>query len=415
MTTQQSLTEFQGKRHPQEPTTKKSSHTSQTPGVEPNTEAFHKPPSDYPTPRISELAQSKHSIRLWVNNAEHTVAFAMIGGTPGMEPNHNPSKTSALKQFLQKWRDRPIVISGGGSNTPMGHGRSLCRLNHVEKADKEVHINTEEIYYEDGTVTKEERRRRIGPYQIGVPVTESDYVTLIAGLSAWEKDDVEYLNPNRAKKANRHCEIQKQFDALSPGDRLNIPVYETDLEVVSNQFDTHAVIPRGTLSSQTVAVRSIVVSNPRGGYYQLGLETAGKPDTIQSCYIGISNHHPPSPNTAFTRDNRFSADEVSVTPIPNPTDQMVVEPDEDVLDSSLPEPRLQTRISEIDGVGEKTEQKLRDYFERRVTVERLAYSVFGPGEPSTGTADDVLSVLEGLPQNESVISHLRSHELATRV
>jgi len=122
-----------------------------------------------------------------------------------------------------------------------------------------------------------------------------------------------------------------------------------------------------------------------------------------------SKQTPPTPNTAFTRDVRFGCSDIQITTIDHPPDPTVIEPDRAVLESPLPEPRLQTALDSLDGIGEKTSRKIRRLANERVTAETLAWALFGDGETHTGSQREIEKTLKSLPKHEQIYDQLQNY------
>lgn len=376
--------------------------------------SFSRPCEDYPESTISELAESAIEPLLCVQGGVVEPAFASVAGRGGMgarKPIDNPDAAHAVAEACI---GLPVIITGGGTNTPMGSGAIFGRLTDVERADNTISVAVYELYHQNGNARREEQTRTLGSYQLSVPATRQDCADAIKALSQWEAGSIDFLNPAARQSHELSVTQTELFEDLSPADRVDTPAYSTTLEVVSEPFETYAVIPRGTLTERTVRVLSVVVSNPIGGYYQLGIDisskSGSKPNTsIPSCYLSHSQGHPPSPNTAFTRDTSFPSTDLDVTPIDHPTDPTVVPPDEDVLQSPLPEPRMQTALEEIDGIGEKTTRKIRKQASERVTAESLAYALYGGGDTHQESVSEIRRVIDRLPGSEDIYGQLESY------
>lgn len=372
--------------------------------------SFSRPSEDYPESTISELAESAIEPLLCVQDGVVEPAFASVAGCGGMgarKPIDNPDAAHAVAEACI---GLPVVITGGGTNTPMGSGAIFGRLTDAERADDTISVTVYELYHQNGSARREEQARTLGSYRLSVPATRQDCADAVEALSQWESGEIEFLNPVARQTHELSVKQRALFEELSPADRVDTPAYSTALEVVSEPFETYTVIPRGTLNERTIKVLSVVVSNPRGGYYQLGIGISSKPGTdVPSCYLSHSHGHPPSPNTAFTRDTSFRSTDLKVTTIDHPTDPTVVPPDEDVLQSPLPEPRMQTALEEIDGIGEKTTRKIRKQVGERVTAESLAYALYGDGDTHQESISEVQQVIDQLPGNEDIYSQLESY------
>ena len=416
---QKPLSAFDGEQ-PDEPPESEPAENSPTsggrglPGSIFEKSSFSRPCEDYPESTIDELAESAIEPLLCVQDGVVEPAFASVVGRGGMgaqKPIDNPDAAHAVAEACIGF---PVVITGGGTNTPMGSGAIFGRLTDVERDDDTISVTVYELYHQNGSARREEQARTLGSYRLSVPATRQDCADAVEALSQWESGEIDFLNPAARQSHELSVKQTELFEGLSPADRVDTPAYSTTLEVVSEPFETYAVIPRGTLNERTIKVLSVVVSNPIGGYYQLGIDMSSKPGSkpntnVPSCYLSHSQGHPPSPNTAFTRDTSFASTDLDVTPIDHPTDPTVVPPDEDVLQSPLPEPRMQTALEEIDGIGEKTTRKIRKQAGERVSAESLAYSLYGDGDTHQDSVGAIQQAIDRLPGSEDIYGQLESY------
>lgn len=373
---------------------------------------FDPPDGGYPADQIGELAQGSIDTTLCVENGTVDPTFVTIAGEGGMGTKQSITSPDAVFTIASACLGKPVLITGGGMNTPMGSGAVFGRLTDVVEESDTVQVTVDELYHRNGTARTDSRSRTLGSYELSVPATERDCIKAIQALSLWETDEIDYLNPVKRHREQVACEQIDQFKALSPADKIDTPEYSTTLEVVSEPYETHAVIPRGTLNDRTVRVLSVSVSNPRGGYYQLGigLGSQSRPGTeIPTCYISTSYKSPPTPNTAFTRESRFDSTEIEVTPIDHPPNPEVVEPNEEVMNSPLPEPRMRTPLDEIDGIGETTARKIRRKADEKVSAESVAHTLFGEGDTHQASQRGIRSVLESLPNSDRIFKQLESY------
>lgn len=364
----------------------------------------------FPSEEIRTLSSGEITLNLCTPDGTVSPTFQTVGGDGGMGASKSVDAPSAVADVLAGCVGLPVLVTGGGMSTPMGSGAVLGRLLDYSQSDGDIRVELKELYRQQGRSRRETRTRRIGAYEVSLPASTRDCRDTIAALLAWGRDEVDYLNPRERQKDEVVHERLETFRALSPADKVETPEYATRLEVVSEPFETHAVIPRGTLSDQTVEVLAVVVNNPNGGYYQLGInhgQSVVRGNELPTCYLSTSSRSPPTPNTAFTRDTKFSSTDLEVTPIEHPPDPEIVPPDEDVLESPLPEPRLRTSVDDIDGVGEKTAMKLHRATDERVSADSLAYTMFGDGDVHANSLREVKDVLDSLPRKEQVFEQLK--------
>ncbi|QLH82334.1 hypothetical protein [Halosimplex pelagicum] len=369
-------------------------------------------PESYPDSSVDSLSSSEITINLCAPDGTVSPTFLTVAGSGGMGAGKSVEAPGTVVGTLEACIGLPVLVTGGGMSTPMGSGAILGCLLGVTRSGDGVRVELKEVYQQQGTSRREKRTLRLGAYEVSLPESTADCREALRALVAWERDEVDYLNPVERQKHEIVDERLKTFEKLSPADKLETPEYASRLEVVSEPFDTHAVIPRGTLSNRTVEVLAVTVNNPNGGYYQLGIErgksTMGT-NEIPTCYLSTSAQSPPTPNTAFTRDAKFSSTELEVTPIEHPPDPEVIPPDKEILNSPLPEPRLRTSVDELDGVGEKTAMKLHRTTDNRVSAESLAYTMFGNSDIHNATLSEIKAVLKSLPRKEQVYEQLKKY------
>lgn len=373
---------------------------------------FAVPSSKYPEQDIDDLRRASIDATLCIAEGTVTPTFATIAGRGGMGGRKSIEEPDAVHAVTAACVGLPVVITGGGMNTPMGSGAVFGRLTDLEYDGNTLQVTTREIYHQHGTARDDERTRTLGSYQLSVPATRMDCADAVRALAPWEAGDLEYLNPLERDQHERSARLIETFETLSPADRLDTPPYSTTLEVISEPFETNAVVPRGTLGERPVKVLAVTVSNPRGGYYQLGIAISGRirrGSNSPTCYISHSASTPPTPNTAFTRDKTFASADLDVTPIDHPPDPEVVTPDEAVLNSPLPEPRMRTSLESIDGIGEKTARKIQRATNNRASADSLAYTLFGEGDAHLEAMQAVKNLLDGLPNHEGIYQQLESY------
>lgn len=410
--TQESLTAFEGAEtdQPHSPEGAGSDDEPSNKRVEVDTSATDfSNPEPYPVSDIESLSSGGITLNLCTADGTVSPTFQTVAGSGGMGAGKSVDAPDTVASTLRACIGLPVLVTGGGMSTPMGSGAVLGRLLEITRSDSDVSVEVKELYQQQGTSRRETRSVRLGAYEVSLPESAGDCRRAIQALVAWERGDVDYLNPIERQKHEVVTERLETFRGLSPADKIETPEYASRLEVVSEPFETYAVIPRGTLSNRTVEVVAVTVNNPNGGYYQLGIEqgaSTGRKSEVPTCYLSTSTQSPPTPNTAFTRDAKFSSAELEVTPIEHPPDPEVVPPDQEVLNSPLPEPRLRTSVDEIDGVGEKTAMKLHRATDNRVSVESLAYTMFGDGDIHSASLREIEEILNSLPQKEQVYDRL---------
>lgn len=406
---QSALTEFE---EGSQTTSSKSPEPNIEPVSIPANSCFTIPDEEYPKRVIAQLTdESTIRLSLCVPNGTVSTTFTHLAGEGGMGPGSQVNNPREVKGLLSSLNKIPILVTGGGMNTPMGGGFLLGRLVESKLTGNTVEINYKELYRHSKPSREARNTKRLGAYQLFVPQTQDDLESAVKALTHWENGETEYLNPEK-REANRAKEQhQAAFESLSPGDKVETPEYATRLDVISEPFNTHAIIPRGTLKDKSVEVIAVTVENPRGGFYQLGMSptASSRYQSGPTCYMSRSTKTPPTPNTAFTRDASFSCDDIEIITIDHPPDPTVIEPNKEVLQSPLPEPRLQTSLEELSGIGEKTSRKINRVSDTRVTAESLAWALFGEGTNHTDSQREIKGILDSLPKHEQIYDQLSKY------
>jgi hypothetical protein len=406
---QPALSEFDGKTARTKP---EPADTPPEPISIPSHSQFESAGGEYPDSQIGALTDgSTISVSLCIPKGTVSVTFTHLAGSGGMGPTAEIDNRDEVAGLLDQLKGHPLLVTGGGMNTPMGCGFVLGRLTDTRAVDATVEVEYRELFRHSKRSRDTTETKRLGSYQVFVPKTDHDSQRAAKALTHWEAGELEHLNPEKRAQEKAKEQHQEAFDSLSPGDKIETPEYATRLDVISEPYETHAVIPRGTLGEKTVSVTAVVVANPRGGYYQIGMNPNSNSRYMDgpTCYMSGSKQTPPTPNTAFTRDVRFSCGDIDITTIEHPPDPTIIEPDAAVLESPLPEPRLQTALDSLDGIGEKTSRKIQRLADQRVTAETLAWSLFGDGETHTESHREIENTLKSLPKHEQIYDQLQKY------
>jgi hypothetical protein len=243
-----------------------------------------------------------------------------------------------------------------------------------------------------------------------------DFLNSQKTISHWHKGETTYLFAAKRKQKQKITATRKKFADATIADRLSTPVYETDLEIISEKFDVCATKQRKSISSIKKEVTAVVVSNPNGGYYQLGIERDSSCNdlTIPSCYLSGSYSTPPTPNTSFSFESKFNANKLGQTTIPHPTTPKTVSPDEEILNSPLKEPKMQTQPKELQYIGKNTDIWLFKNIGTQVTADKIAHCLFNDGNIyDDKTIDEIEEKIETLPHSEKIFTQLE--EIATTI
>lgn len=147
---------------------------------------FSRPCEDYPESTISELAESAIEPLLCVQDGVIEPAFVSVAGCIGMgarKPIDNPDAVHAVAEACISL---PVVLTGGGMNTPIGSGAIFGRLTDVERDDDTSSVTVYELYHQNGNTRREEQARILGSYRLSVPATRQDCAAAVKALSQLE-------------------------------------------------------------------------------------------------------------------------------------------------------------------------------------------------------------------------------------
>jgi hypothetical protein len=359
-------------------------------------------PKPYPSETIAALEDDQATYTLCVPDGEVETTYTVIGGRGGMGPSGDLPNADRVFSTAESLIGAPVLLFGGGMNAVGGGGALFGRLIDTTKASESVRVTLDPIFRRSGYCRKDERSAILGSYCLSVPATASDAQAATAAFTAWLDDDIDYLIPAKRETASNVKAITESFQSLSPGDKVQTPVYSTTLTVVSEPYDTYVRIRSLNFDDKFHSVQSVTVDNPRGGYYQLGLKEPSSQTSYPTCFMSRSSSSPPTPNTSFGRDAKFSSTDLEITANDQPVD--VVPPDEEVIESPLPESCMRKSVGDIDGVGEKTTQQL--FKELKTTdAHKLAFNLHGTGDDLHEA--DIVRALDGLSTKSVVLRELK--------
>lgn len=374
-------------------------------------------PVGYPESLINQQADGTITVPMCLPNGETTAEFTVIGGSGGMGPGSPLESPEETAEIIQKLVNAPCILSGGGMGAVGGSGFELGQLVGVDadlttdcqSDDGSVRVTINQLFKPNGRTRDRNRRARLGSYELAVPVTKSDCEAAVEGLSAWKNDEVDHFFPGDREAAEESNRLESRFEDLKPGDTVEVPAYSTTLTVISEPYETYVTIPKIDFGDKHYSVTSVTVDNPRGGFYQLGIRSRSDATKAPMCYLSGSSSSAPSPNTSFRRDEKFSAQKVEMENGTRDETAKTVGPDEEVLNSPLPERCVRTSLSDIDGVGEKTARTIRSELDHRVDAHKLAYSLHTDEGPYHGA--DVHRALNGLAAKSKILDKVE--EIAT--
>lgn len=415
MQNQQTLSAFSETRKQDTGSTSTPPHRAATQSPPRDQQLPLHPPDTYPKEDIQAQKAETTTYELCIPDGTVTPTFAPVAGSGGMGPTgiDNPEEILSITQQLH---GAPIILSGGGMSMPGGSGRLFAQLLDSEQIDQltndpdaepsqSIRISCNPLYRQQGDVRRDERSAVLGSYSLSVPVTREDSMLASQALSAWTDDRVEYLSPESRAAAARASELMQTLTSLTLGDCIQTPAYKTPLTVISELHHTHVRISRMTGDDKLTPVSSVILNNPRGGTYQFGFQTSRSSTDPPTCYLGRSRSTPPTPNTSFRRDSKFSATRLKIVSSTNNLEpEQIVSPDTDIQESPLPEPCLRVNLSDIEGIGDKTARKA---FSQLGTTDahELAYNLYGSGNDIPKA--NIVRVFDGLPSKSAVLNRLK--------
>lgn len=370
-------------------------------------------PDDYPARLLERVGEVTLTLPVCLPNGQTetaTVVSVAGDGHMGIPGSHRPD--IEIPSLLRACRGLPVHLSGGGMSSPMGSQFSLGRLVDVERTGDNVRVTLDGQFHYRGRARDGTQARRLGAYELSVPQTRADAETLAQALFAYTTDSLEYLDPERRNTAATLKRQRAVVEQATPGDRVSTPAYASQLRVLSEPCETAAIVSKQSLPDKTIPVIAVTVSNPRGGFYQLGVARSDASPTqtqSRSYYCSHSQQSPPTPNTAFTRDTRFGAKDVTWEDGDLPTDTPVVEPDAEVRNSPLPEPRLRTSLTEVDGIGDGTLRKLSRLTDTHLSAESVAHTLYGSGTEHDRVAGELRTIINKLPQSAQIHDTLKGY------
>lgn len=379
------------------------------------------------------------TINLDTEDGEVSVTFARIAGKGGMGAV-STDNTKDAADLLEQCIGAPILKTGGGMITGKQAYTfgSLDDITYVEPSEGDTNdslsITVSPHHNTENSIRRDTRTYRIGSHIVSVPVTMRDAVNLSKAIHAVRDNKIEFINPNANRQAEEIYEHLKTLTSLSPGDTIETPAYKTDLTIQSYVWETVASIStfRGRKSIDVLAYS---VSNPRGRDYLLGmaiprgysLVKEENPDEKHSTYsferdkngrqltsypkahLSSPQGSNPPPNTPFSASESMSIK--NIIPTENSETPDPIGPNEDLLNHPLPPRQKRMSLSDIEGVGEKTEKRL---FTELPTGEpkdahALAYAIHCPNpdeEILSYTPADVNSVLKNTPNKSDIYEEL---------
>lgn len=373
----------------------------------------------YPNLSQNSVKESVFNLDLTTVEGTEHINLTLVAGKGGMGSRHVDNKRDKAK-LLRRFIGTPVVITGGGGLTTTGKiPYKIAMLTDLQLNDNGIKVNMRMLFDGKRVSNGAERpvdnkenldqvSRKLGSWQISVPATAEDFMNFLTSLSDWINNKTEYLFSERQKKKKSIQQARETFNSLSIADKVEIPVYSTKLTVVSEKYSTYAKKPKQSLKDKVIEVESIVVDNPNGGYYQLGIEKKqSRQKDHPTCYISGSCNGPPEPNTSFIYDTKFSSNSLTTVTIPNPTDPTIIPPNEEILESPLREPSMQTQPDELQYIGDSTSHELIRICGPRVTADKIAHTLFDDGDIYQDKREEIENLLDGLPHSEKIYTQLK--------
>jgi hypothetical protein len=344
------------------------------------------------------------------------VSFCTVTSGVKMGAGNPVDNPEELYKLLSMLEHSPGNLTGGGMATPMGDGHVLVQLSGSRKEDNTLFVEHQKLWaaakptrYLDTTRSRE---IKLNSYELRLPETAEDAKTVVSAVTAFHSGELQNIDPERHQLYETVKEYTDVAESLSPGDVIDTPEYATTLSVCSEPFETYTITNKvhGDVHKPVVAV---TVSNPRGGFYNFAVEQKSdisrRSPELHTCHLGRSKSSPPAPNTPFYAESSFSIGTATISS--GTKDVTVIEPDEEFIDSPLPHPRIQTPLTSIGGVGEKTVHKLirSTSTDHKLTAEIIAHDYFISNDHLDESLHTIIKELKSLPRSKEIFESLETH------
>ncbi|MFC6770018.1 hypothetical protein ACFQDD_00510 [Halorubrum pallidum] len=338
------------------------------------------------------------------------VTFVRVAGSGGMGPRELEAPAAAAAT-LSDATGSPVVLTGGGR--VVGDQRyGFGPLRSVTHDGDSVRVEVDERYAINGTPRDDPRSPLLGSWQVFVPANVEQAETMGTALSAYAAGETDYVQASERRQAKKRERLFETFRSLSPGDTVSTPAYATDLTVVSHVYDVWATSITTFRGDTDKQVHAVVVSNPRGGYYQLGIQQSCSDDQLPTCYLSHSQNHLLTPNTEFSVSEAFKSDEIEVT-AGGPADSAPLAiPSREADESPLPPKCRRQNLGDFEGVGDTT---VREVFKAAGTTcaHTLANILYDDGE-TDADPDVIVEAIKTSPNHKSILDRLNNLSLEMR-
>lgn len=355
-------------------------------------------PEDYPTKTIEDRGEKTHVFTLQAEGETKDIAV---------------QKMECLDSSIGETLEHAPLIISPDSISPAGSQLVLGTVTDYTVSNTTTSLTVSRVVEANKHAfgSKTERSYNVNNAAIAIPIRAKDSQALKTVLNDRLNEKTDSIKPEVQQEWDDRRKAIQRFQSLSIGDTINTGFYSTPLTVLSECWTTAAIVSKMHGSNKEIAVYSRTVSNPRGGYYQIGVRTSPtNPESTthsdrHQAYISQSNSTPPTPNTAFNVANRADAKEFRKGDTKSVDEP--VEADLSIEQTPLPEPRLRTQLTEIDGIGEKTSRKIFRLTDNRTSVESIAHTLYNDGDIHRQHIREIESIISSLPKNEAIFDRLQ--------
>lgn len=377
---QQDLSQYvDGVRDEQTPTPVASPAGEPSEAATPETDAFAIPDAEaFPGDGIDVDGRATLSVEVCLPDGdEERVRFVRVAGKGGMGAAELDAPEEAAATLTDAVGS-PIVLTGGGR--VVGDQRyGFGSLESVTAEGDSIRVEVDERHAINGRPEDDPRTPILGSWQVFLPSTVEEAETIATAIRAFRSSEMDHFRASERRRANKREQMYERFRSLTPGDTVSTPAYATDLTVISHVYDVWATGVSTLRGSTDKQVHAVVVSNPRGSIHQLGIQQSCADDELPTCYLSRSLKHVPTPNTEFTVEDRFTADDCEVEEGSPADDAPLAIPDREVDESPLPPECRRESLRDFEGVGDNT---AREVFKTAGTTcaHEIAYALYGAGE-----------------------------------
>jgi hypothetical protein len=370
-----------------------------------DTDAFETPGAEaFPGDGVDVDGRATLSVEVCLPDGdEETVRFARVAGEGGVGRSELDAPEAAAATLTDAVGS-PAVLTGGGR--VVGDQRyGFGSLESVTAEGDSIRVEIDEKHAINGRPKDDPRTPILGSWQVYLPATGAEAETIANAIRAYQTGETDHFRASQRRRANKRERLYERFRSLSPGDTVSTPAYATDLTVISHSYDVWATGVSTLRGSTDKQVHAVVVSNPRGGFYQLGIQQSCSDDELPTCYLSRSLKHVPTPNTEFSVEDRFTADDCAVEGGSPADDAPFAIPDRAADESPLPAKCRRESLRDFNGIGENT---AREVFKTAGTTcaHEIAYALYGEGDVDAA-AGAVAEAIKTSPKHNEVFNRLK--------